>query len=81
MIKQLSVKRLGTVILLPFAASLNLSGCAMLGKSSKPKPEPFHGQWQFCEIVPQKPLACLEQEDVEKLREALIRCNSVRDSR
>jgi len=52
----------------------------MLG--SKPKPEPFHGRWQFCEIVPQTPLACLPQEDVEKLREQLIRCNSnVRDSR
>lgn len=78
MISVRSVKRSVIVILLPFAACLSLSGCTMLGK--KPKPEPFHGEWQFCEVVPQQPLACLKQEDVEKLREALIRCNSVRHS-
>lgn len=62
-------------ILLAFTMPICLSGCAMF---TKPKPQPFDGRWQFCEVVPQQPLACLPQEDVEKLREQLIRCNSVR---
>ena len=72
------VKRSVIEILLLFGASLSLSACAMW---SRPKPEPFRGKWEFCEIAPQKTLACLPREDVELLREQLIRCNSnVRDS-
>ncbi len=48
-----------------------LSGCVT---SAKTKATPFNGRWQFCEIVPQKQLACLEEEDVKALRETLIRC-------
>lgn len=51
---------------------LSLGACA----SAPPKSTRFDGNWQFCENVPQKPLACLEQPDVEKLRELLIRCEA-----
>lgn len=47
---------------------------------SKPKAQPFDADWKFCEVVPGEQMACLKQEDVEKLREALIRCGSVRNS-
>lgn len=36
----------------------------------------FDGQWQFVRIGPNENMACLNQRDVEKLREILIRCDS-----
>lgn len=60
-----------TLKLLSAFLILSLSACASGPKSTK-----FDGNWQFCEIVPQKPLACLEQPDVEKLRALLIECQS-----
>lgn len=48
------------------------SGCA-----TKPEPKPLELNWAFCEVVPMdEPWACLREKDVQKLREALIRCQS-----
>lgn len=47
------------------------SGCA-----TKPEPKSLELNWGFCEVVPQENWACLREEDVKKLREALIRCQS-----
>lgn len=51
--------------------SLILSACA-----SEPKSSSVDLRWAFCEIRPQHPLACLELEDVGKVRKALIECES-----
>jgi hypothetical protein len=52
--------------------SVLLSGCA-----STPTPTKFDGKWEFFQVTPfEEPRACLEKEDVKKLRELLIRCES-----
>jgi hypothetical protein len=52
--------------------SVVLAGCA-----STPAPTKFDGKWEFFQVTPfEEPRACLEQEDVKKLRELLIRCES-----
>lgn len=49
----------------------NLLGCTTV-KTTK-----FDGKWAFCEVVPEdEPWACLAQEDVKKLRQELIKCQS-----
>jgi hypothetical protein len=48
-----------------------LSSCA-----SKPVVTSFDGNWKFVETAPGKKSACLEESDVMKLREILIRCES-----
>jgi hypothetical protein len=51
------------------------AGCA-----STPQPTKFDGKWEFYEPTPfSEPLACLPKEDVKKLRELLIRCESKGD--
>ena len=56
-----------------FIMAFGLSGCAMF---AKPRAEPFHGKWEFCEIAPQRVMACLPEDDIAKLRETLIRCGA-----
>ena len=65
--------RLRTATQMLFAVCfLVLSACA----SSRPqRAVQFEGRWFFTEIAPGKAAACLPQEDVEVLREKLIRCN------
>ncbi len=54
-----------------FALSSFASGCA-----SKPIVTSFDGQWFFVQSGDGKQKACLEENDVMKLREILIRCES-----
>lgn len=50
------------------------SGCA-----SHPKAVSFDGNWELVDAGPDQPVkACLKEEDVDKLREILIRCESSR---
>lgn len=42
------------------------------------KPEPMNLKWQFCEVVPQRPLACLELEGIQRLRGELKKCEDER---
>ena len=50
----------------------SLIGCAQAPKTTK-----FDGKWAFCEVIPNEDQwACLNQEDVKKLRKALIECQS-----
>lgn len=48
------------------------AGCASTPQSTK-----FDGDWEFYQTTPfEEPRACLKKEDVKKLRELLIRCES-----
>lgn len=48
------------------------AGCA-----STPQTTKFDGKWEFYGRTPfEEPLACLPKDDVKKLRELLIRCES-----
>jgi hypothetical protein len=40
------------------------------------QPPKFNGRWQFIEAKPGETMACLSREDVQKLREELIRCRA-----
>lgn len=53
---------------------ISLSGCA-----SPKKAERLQLKWTFLEIPPAKTMACLDEKDVGKLREALIRCGEIND--
>ncbi len=54
------------------ALALLLSACA-----TTPTPTKFDGDWEFYQVTPfEEPRACLKEEDVKKLRELLIRCES-----
>lgn len=60
------------VILWLCALSLVLSSCA-----SKPiDPKPFDGKWEIVPVTPFRSMGCLEMEDVQNLREYMLRrCN------
>lgn len=47
-----------------------------LGCASEPKTTKVDLNWKFCEVVPQENWACLKEDDVKKLRQALIECRS-----
>lgn len=36
----------------------------------------FDGKWQSCEIVPQEPLMCLDEDAVGRLRKLLLQCGA-----
>lgn len=58
-----------------FVLFLILSSCA----TTPPAPTTARVdlKWEFCDVGPGKaPKACLGEEDVTKLREALIRCET-----
>lgn len=42
--------------------------------ASKPVAEPVNVKWEFLDVPGYELRACLYEKDVEKLREALIRC-------
>lgn len=65
------LSRIKTLRLLTLFSILSSAACA-----SGPKTTKFDGKWQFCEIVPQKQLACLDEDDVQKLRQLLIECQN-----
>ena len=46
-----------------------IAGCA-----APPKPTKFKAEWVFIEPPMEKPMACLKEADVLKLRELLILC-------
>lgn len=51
-----------------------LSAC---GSPAKVEPVRFDGKWSYCDHeFLDEPKACLNLEDVQKLRELLIRCQS-----
>jgi hypothetical protein len=55
--------------------ALFVSACA-----TEPKTTKFDGDWEFYQTTPfEEPKACLSKEDVKKLREVLIRCQSKGD--
>jgi hypothetical protein len=55
-----------------FLISNLLTACSLFAPK---KSEPLNVNWQFIEVVPlEKPMACLNQIDVEKLAERLTRC-------
>lgn len=58
------------------ALILLLINVILTGCSTPPKPVKFAGRWEFCETVPGVRLACLPEEDVKALRQALIECSS-----
>lgn len=64
----------------PFSAASYLSLLLpMLGLAAcahKPVDTKFDGRWQYCESTPFEQLMCLNEQDVGKLRELLIRCGS-----
>lgn len=57
--------------LLTIFSILNCVACATGPKSTK-----FDGKWHFCENVPGEQMACLNQPDVEKLRQLLLECQN-----
>lgn len=61
---------------------LILSACAIFFSAcaTEPKTTKFDGDWEFYQTTPfEEPKACLSKEDVKKLREVLIRCQSKGD--
>ena len=72
-----SSRLLRIAMLLLFAAYL--MGCQIL--SPKPEPEPFDAKWEVVPVTPFRSMACLEMEDVMRLREFMVRrcsCESKR---
>jgi hypothetical protein len=56
---------------------LTLSSVLGGGCASRPTVTSFDGKWTLIEVPGDPKLkACLEEEDVQKLRETLIRCES-----
>lgn len=60
-----------SLYVLAIIALLFIFGC-----SSAPIVTKFDGKWEFCENEKGETRACLQEKDVKKLREILIRCKS-----
>lgn len=57
--------------------SFLILSCFLAGCASAPQSTKFDGDWEFYQTTPfEEPRACLKKEDVKKLRELLIRCES-----
>lgn len=68
--KPLKIKTLRLLMI----SSIAISGCA-----SSPKAKKLQLKWTFFEIPPTKTMACLGENDVKQLREALIECGKIND--
>lgn len=64
-------KRSVPVIPTLLAWCLGLNACASLNPPAKP--EPFDGKWEIVPVTPFRSMACLEMEDVQMLREYMLR--------
>ncbi len=60
-----------------FLIFLALTLWILVGCAQKPQTTKVDLEWAFCEVIPaEKPWACIREDDVKELREALIRCQS-----
>jgi hypothetical protein len=48
----------------------------LVGCASEPAAEPFKANWEFVDETGKPRKACILEEDVQKLREQLIRCKN-----
>lgn len=67
----LYTRRLMRKMLVSSIIFLTLSGCATAQHDTK-----FDGKWEACEVAPQRTVMCLEEPDILKLREILVRCGA-----
>ena len=63
-----------SVIAIPtlLAWCFGLNACAVFNPQPA-KPEPFNGKWEIVPVTPFRSMACLELEDVQMLREFMLR--------
>lgn len=75
LIKFLATNKMGAVIFIIWLTGAVLLVMFMMTACvSTPKATSFDGRWEIDDHTP--PRACLYEEDVKKLRELLIRCES-----
>lgn len=56
-----------------FALCFALSGCAIFQPVDPDEVKPFDPKWEVVPVTPFRTMACIEMEDVQTLREFMLR--------